>query len=46
MLGHLTPFIPASFSSIFTSLNIQSVAYADEDDEEEDEDDEDEDDEG
>ena len=37
MLGHLTPFLSASSTSILTSLNFQSVAYAEEDDEEENE---------
>jgi len=47
MLGHLTPFIPATSSSIFTSLSSQSLAYAEEDDEEDEEDeDEEEDEEG
>ena len=46
MLGHLTPFLSASSTSILTSLNFQSVAYAEEDEDDEyDEDDEDEDDE-
>ena len=40
MLGHLTPFLPASSTSILTSLNLQSVAYAEEDEDDEDEDDE------
>ena len=45
MLGHLTPFIPATSSSIFTSLSSQSLAYAEEDDEEDEEDEDEEEDE-
>ena len=44
LLGHLSPFLPASTISPFTNLSFQSLAYADEeDDDEEDEDEEDED---
>ncbi|MBT4127831.1 MAG: hypothetical protein HOE32_04160, partial [Nitrospina sp.] len=46
MLGHLSTFLPASTNSFFTSISVQSIAYADEDEDEDDDEDEDEDEEG
>ena len=41
LLGHVSPFIPVSVNSLFSSLSFQSLAYAEEDDEEDEEEEED-----
>ena len=38
LLGHVSPFLPASYNPILSNLSFQTLAFAEEDDEDEDED--------